>query len=332
MSFISDLKKKHKTLTKNRTIRRLIIYLKRLVLPGFESVPFYSVMSFFVESLVNGIIFQRAAAMTYRILIAFIPMLMALFAAISFLDESLRIELLHLIETIVPDYTWPAVSGVITDVVMNRNGLLLYSSFGIGLYMAVLCMSSIITSLNITYFKIATRSVLRQLGTSLILTVCFGIILILGVSIFVGASLVINKLNITFFGSEAIYAWTVKILKWILLLVLVYILLSTLFYFAPANKKHFRLFSAGSTFSTIALVILLYALNVYFYYFPTYNVIYGSIGALFAISLWIYWSSIIILVGFDLNVSIYIAREKHQKEKTKGMKLKSIANKENTLS
>lgn len=299
-----------KRITKNRTIRRLIIFMKRLVLPGFEGVPFYTVMSLFVESLVNGIIFQRAAAMTYRIFIALIPMLMALFAAISFLDESLRIELLNLIESIVPGYTWPAVSGIITDVVMKRNGLLLYSSFGLGLYMTVLCVNSIITSLNITYFKIQARSLPRQLLVSLIMTICFGLLIILGISISVLASLAVSKLQISFFGSEALYAWSIKIVKWLLMLILVYIFLSILFYFAPANKKYFRFFSAGSTFSTISLIILLYALNIYFYYFPTYNLIYGSIGAIFAINLWIYWSSIFILGGFDLNVSIHIAKDK----------------------
>lgn len=317
-------KRRPHLLTKNRTIRRIIIFFKRLVLPGFEGVPFFSVMTFLIESLVNGIIFQRAAAMTYRVFMALIPMLMALFAAISFLNESLRLELLGFIEAFVPDYTWPAISGVITEVVMNKNGLLLYSSFGLGLTMTVLCINSIITSLNITYFKIQARSILRQLWASLVLTVCFGIILILVIATMVGASLAINKLNVTFFGSEVIYAWTIKILKWILMVVLIYIFLSILYYFAPANKKYFRFFSAGSTFSTIALVVLLYALNIYFFYFPTYNVIYGSIGALFAINLWLYWSSTIVLIGFDLNVSIYVAREKRKQGKTKNFILKSM--------
>ncbi|MDL2296499.1 YihY/virulence factor BrkB family protein [Bacteroidales bacterium OttesenSCG-928-B11] len=297
---------------KSRKMRRFIIAVKRMVLPGFEGVPFLTVMNFFWESLVKGIIFQRAAAMTYRIFIALIPMLMALFAAISFLNEAIRIELLNFIQAIVPDYTWPAISGVITEVVMNKNGMLLYSSFALGLYMTVLCMNSIITSLNITYFKIQMRTVPKQLLVSLLMTLCFGIIIILVIAIFIGASLAVNHLNITFFGSEMLYFWTIRILKWVLILVLVYTLLSILFYFAPANKKYFRFFSAGATFSTLGLVILLTALNTYFYYFPTYNLIYGSIGALFAINLWLYWSCIIILIGFDLNVSIFAAKEKRK--------------------
>lgn len=308
------LKKWITRLSHSKAVRKLHVFFRRLVLPGFEGIPFLVVMKFFVESLVKGIIFQRAAAMTYRIFIAIIPMFMALFAAISFLDESIRIQLMDFIQSMVPEYTWPAIFDMIEGVVMKQNGVLLYSSFLLGLYLTVLCINSIMTSLNITYFKIQARSVPRQLLVSLGLTLAFGVVIIVAIAIFIGASVMINYINDNVFGTQVLYTYVIRIVKWILLLILAYLLISILFYFAPANKKYFRFFSAGSTFSTIMLIILLYALNIYFYWFPTYNIIYGSIGALFAIMLWLYWSSIIILIGFDLNVSIYMAKQKDRND------------------
>ena len=245
-----------KKINEKKWVRKLNTFFRKLVIPGFEGIPFLVVMKFFIESLVNGIIFQRAAAMTYRIFIAIIPMFMALFAAISFLDESIRIQLMDFIRSMVPDYTWPAISDMITGVVMKQNGVLLYSSFIIGLYLTVLCMNSVITSLNITYFKIQTRTVFQQLLTSLGLIIVFGIILILAIAIFVGTSYAIHHLNVNIFNSLTLYTWVVKIIKWLLLLILAFLLISILFYFAPGNKKSFRLFSAGSTFSTMMLVII----------------------------------------------------------------------------
>lgn len=296
--------------SQNKTFRRIYKFFNKLVLPGFQGVPFLEVMRFFIESLFKGILFQRAAAMTYRLFISIIPLLMALFAAISFLDESLRLQLLDLIQSMVPDYTWPAISGIISGVIMKQNGALLYSSFGIGLYLTLLSLNSIVATLNITYFKIQTRNLFQQLLVSLILLVVMGVIIILGIGIFIGASYAINYINSNIEVPPAIYSFSIASLKWILLAVLAYICISSLFYVAPVNKKNFKFFSAGSTFSTVMLIILLYALNFYFYYFPTYNLIYGSIGALFAILLWIYWSSTIILIGFDLNVSIFVAKQK----------------------
>ncbi len=296
--------------SQNNTLRKIYKFFNKLVLPGFQGVPFLEVMRFFVESLFKGILFQRAAAMTYRLFISIIPLLMALFAAISFLDESIRLELLDLMQSMVPDYTWPAVSGIISGVIMKQNGALLYSSFGIGIYLTIISLNSIVATLNITYFKIQTRNLFQQLLVSLILLIVMGVIIILGIGIFIGTSYAINYINNTIEVPPAIYSFSIAAIKWILLAILAYISISSLFYVAPLNKKNFKFFSAGSTFSTVMLIILLYALNFYFYYFPTYNLIYGSIGALFAILLWIYWSSTIILIGFDLNVSIYVAKQK----------------------
>ena len=291
-------------------IRKLRAIAFRFTIPGFEKIPFLTVMRFFVESLVKGILFQRAAAMAYRIFIALIPMMMAIFAAISFLDESIRLQLMEFIETLVPDYTWPAISNVISGVLLKQNGMLFYTSFGIGLYLSILMMNAVITSLNITYFKIQLRSLLKQLWVSAVMVIVFFFAIIVAVAIFVGASYALRRIEIELLGSSVLFRYTIAFFQWIFLFILAYLFLSALFYFAPVNKKYFRFFSAGSTLATISLIILFYALNFYFYHFPTYNLIYGSLGALFAIIITIYWSCLVVLIGFDLNVSIFIAKQK----------------------
>ena len=296
----------------HQKIRKLVIAFSRLVIPGFEKIPFVTVMRFFIESLVKGILFQRAAAMAYRIFIALIPMMMALFAAISFLDESIRIQLMEFIETLVPEYTWPAVSNIISGVLMKQNGMLFYTSFGMGLYLSILMMNAIITSLNITYFKIQTRNLPKQLFVSTIMVIVFFLSIIVAVAIFVGASYALKRIEVELLDSPALFKSVIYIFKWIFLFVVAYLALSALFYFSPVNKKYFRFFSAGSMLTTITLTILLYALNFYFYYFPTYNLIYGSLGAIFGILVTLYWSCIVILIGFDLNISIFIAKQKTQ--------------------
>jgi membrane protein len=314
------------TVNYSRQIRKLKIVANRLVIPGFEKIPFLTVMRFFIESLIKGILFQRAAAMAYRIFIALIPMMMSLFAAISFLDESIRIQLMEFIETLVPDYTWPAVSNVISGVLLKQNGMLFYTSFGIGLYLSILMMNAIITSLNITYFKIKTRILPKQLMVSAIMVIVFFIAVIVAVAIFVGASYALRRIELDLVGSSVLFKYSIAVFKWIFLFITAYLCLSALFYFAPVNKKYFRFFSAGSMFTTISLIVLFYALNFYFYHFPTYNLIYGSLGALFAIIITIYWSCLVVLIGFDLNISIFIAKQKASE--TGFISLKSTAEEE----
>ena len=120
---------------------------KKVTLPGFQHVPLYDAMRFYLESLGKGIIFQRAAALTYRIFIALIPMIIALFSAISFFGEGVQNALLDMIQSVVPTYAWSAVSNVVTDTVTRQNGTLSIFMLVIGIYFTIVCMNGILVAL-----------------------------------------------------------------------------------------------------------------------------------------------------------------------------------------
>ena len=307
---------------KRPLIHKSILFMKRMVLPGFQKIPFWDVMKFFVESLVQGIFFQRAAAMTYYIFTALIPLFMALVALLSFIGPTLQANLLDFIQMGVPEYLWPAISKIVTGLIQRQSGTILYLSLTLGIYLTFISVNAIVTTLNISYFDIEQRRAIKQLPISFTMVVVFLAVIIAACVIFIGASLLVNYLSVAFFGSIVFYHYAIIFTKWFLLFVLLYLFLAALFYFAPYNKKYFKFFSTGAFFSTILLVILLYVLNFYFSNFSSYNLVYGSIGALLLIMLWLYWSCMAILIGFDLNVSISIAQAKQKNEHEK-LKIKS---------
>ena len=306
-------------------IHKSIMFMKRLVLPGFQKIPFWDVMKFFIESLVQGIFFQRAAALTYYIFTALIPLFMALIALLSFLSPQLQANLLDFIQMGVPEYLRDAVVNIATGLIQRQSGTILYLSLTLGIYLTFLSVNSIVTTLNICYFDIEQRRVIRQLPISFTMVVVFLVVIIVACAIFIAAPLLIQYLSVNLFGSMLFYQYAILITKWLMLFVLLYLFLAALFYFAPYKKKYFKFFSTGALFSTILLIILLYALNYYFSHFSTYNLVYGSMGALLLIMLWIYWSCMAILIGFDLNVSISIAQAQ-QKNENETLKIKSSAN------
>jgi len=309
-------------LTKRPIIRKAIRFMKHLVLPGFQKIPFWDVMKFFVESLGQGIFFQRAAAMTYYIFTASIPLFMALVALLSFLSPQLQTNLLDFMHGAVPEYLWPAVYKIMDGLIQRHNGTILYLSLSLGIYLTFLSVNAIVTTLNISYFDIERRKGFKQLPISFAMVVTFLVVIIVTCGIFFGASFFVNYLTITIFGSEILYQYAIAFIKWSMLFVLLYLFLAALFYFAPYNKKYFKFLSTGALFSTILLVILLYALNFYFSNFSAFNLVYGSIGGLLLIMLWLYWSCMAILIGFDLNVSISIAKTQRKNEHDK-LKIKS---------
>lgn len=299
----------------SRWYKATIAFFNRITIPGFQGVPVGTVTNFFVESLSKGILFHRAAAMTYRIFIAFIPLLMALFAGISFLGENVRLTILNFMESIVPAYVWPAISDMITEVVMKQNGTLLWSSFGFGLVFAIICVNALINIMNTTYYSSNRRPFLKQLRVVLFILFVWFVILLLTVAVFLGASLGFLYLDSHLFNSPQLMSTILSFIKWLLLFALVYVFISTLYYLAPADRKKYKFFSAGSTFASLAMVLVLGVLNYYFANFSNYNVLYGSLGAILAILLWLYWNALFILIGFDLNISIVEAKRSISDEK-----------------
>lgn len=291
-------------------VGKIIRKSKKMSLPGFQHVPLYDAMRFYIESLGKGIIFQRAAALTYRIFIALVPMIIALFSAISFFGEGIQQVLLEFIESVVPTYAWTAVSGVVTDLVTRQNGTLSLFMLVIGVYFTIVCMNGILVALNTAYYDEIKRNFIKQIGFSFVLMFVYFIVILIVAMLFIISSVMINNVHERLLGgtSSAGYIYIIHAVKWLLIYTTIYMLVSFTYYITPVDKTNYRFFSAGSITCTVLLVILLWVLNVYFSNFTNYNVIYGSLGALFAILLWINWSSVVLLIGYDLNVSIAKAK------------------------
>lgn len=291
-------------------VGKIIRKSKKMSLPGFQHVPLYDAMRFYIESLGKGIIFQRAAALTYRIFIALVPMIIALFSAISFFGESVQQVLLEFIESVVPTYAWTAVSGVVTDLVTRQNGTLSLFMLVIGVYFTIVCMNGILVALNTAYYDEIKRNFIKQIGYSFVLMFVYFIVILIVAMLFIISSVMINNVHERLLGgtSSAGYIYIIHAVKWLLIYTTIYLLVSFTYYITPVDKTNYRFFSAGSITCTVLLVILLWVLNMYFSNFTNYNVIYGSLGALFAILLWINWSSVVLLIGYDLNVSIAKAK------------------------
>ena len=286
---------------------------KEITLPGLQRVPLYDVLRFFGQSMSKGVVFQRAAAITYRIFVAVIPMIIALFSAIAFLGEDFRNALISMIESIVPPYVWPAVSGMITDVVMRQNGTLSSFMFVIGIYFTIVCINGILAAMTSSYFTEEKRTFIDQIVLSAGLMMLTFIIIVFVAAFFILASLAVDHIHNNYGNNPEIYSFVVHFLKWVLVYAAIYFLISIFYYLAPVKRGDYKFFSAGSSTCTILLVLLLWIINLYFSNFTNYNLIYGSLGALFAILLWLNWSSTIFLICYDLNVSIAKAKSENKK-------------------
>ena len=97
--------------------------------------------------------------------------------------------------------------------------------------------------------------------------------------------------------------------KWSVILLMLLIGISILFHIGPSIKSKWKLLTPGSILATLGIIITSIGFNYYINHFSQYNKIYGSIGTLIIILTWIYFNSIILLTGFELNASISNAKK-----------------------
>jgi len=95
--------------------------------------------------------------------------------------------------------------------------------------------------------------------------------------------------------------------QWFIILSLCFMSIAVIYYYAPSKRSKFRFFSAGAIMAALLLVLSSLAFSFYLNHFAQYNKIYGSIGTLIALLIWMNINSFVLLLGFELNLSIYAA-------------------------
>jgi membrane protein len=96
-----------------------------------------------------------------------------------------------------------------------------------------------------------------------------------------------------------------SIITFVFVTAMLYFAIATIYYFGPSNRKQFRFFSAGGTLATVLIILVSELYSFYVQQFATYNQLYGSLGTIMILLLWIYLISFVLLLGFELNASVH---------------------------
>ncbi|MDD3877394.1 MAG: YihY/virulence factor BrkB family protein [Bacteroidales bacterium] len=282
---------------------------KKIILPGFDSMPLYDVSVFFFRGLMKSSITQRASAISFNMFMALFPAVIFIFTLIAYVPiKDFHIILLNNISHIVPDNAYDMVHMTLEDIVSRQRGGLLSIGFILAFVFSTNGIMSLMAAFNSTYHAIETRSLLWQYIISFFLVIVLTLLVILSVSLIIfGTDMLKYLLNQLIVNSKLIFN-LLYMAKWLLIILSLFLAISLIFFIAPAKKTRFRFISAGSTLSTILFVVTSVAFNYYINHFSQYNKLYGSIGTLLIIMFWIYINAIVILIGFELNASIKQAR------------------------
>lgn len=303
-------------LVRYRPVLRFLRLTQKISLPGFDGMPLFDVAKFFFTGLSKGYVTARASSISFSFFVALFPMIIVFFTLIPFIPISnFQEQLLVFIFNIIPDATEEVINTTLVDIIQQPRGGLLSLTFFLALVFATNGFDSIIEAFNNTYHTIETRSFFRQKLTSLILFAVIGIIIVISIVLLTTGTHFLRFLVEKNMLTSGFTFYLLAAGKWIILVALFFFTISLIYYLAPAKSSKFRFISPGSSLATFLALAASIGFNFYVQNFSSYNALYGSIGTLLIILIWIYFNSIILLIGFELNASIRHARNDKPKMK-----------------
>ncbi len=294
-------------------ILRFIRLSKYITIPFFQGQSLYDVMRFFWLGIFEGNVTSRAASVAFSFFLALFPALIFMFSLIPYVPiEGFQDTLFELLQEIMPPNSYEAAESTIDDIINNRRGGLLSFGFFMGLIFGANGFNALMTNFNTTVHQLGDRSFFRQELVAIFLTFILALLILVGVTLIIFT----DSFSGWIIGHGYVpESWSTFISygRWILMLFTVYISIAILYYFGPANRKLWSFFSPGSILATVLIIAASAGFSYYVDNFNQYNRLYGSIGTLLVILLWIYLNSIVLIVGFEFNASIAQAKLRSSK-------------------
>jgi len=283
--------------------------IRKLVLPGFDGVPISQVITFVIKGFRKGVLVTRASSIAFNLLMALLPASIFLFTLIPFIPiPNFQQELIKLFENILPSNAFNFLETTIIDIVTHKSrGLLLFMLIATIIF-STNGIHAVIHAFVVSAHTFKTRSWLNQRKISVILLLIVIFMISTAGFLVIFGKFAVNRLVQLHIIKRQFVLYFLIFLKWILIVLLLFLAISFLYYFAPARRTGFKFFSPGSTLATLLFILTSLGFSAYVNNFGQYNRLYGSAGTLMVILIWLYLNSIAILIGFELNVSILDAR------------------------
>lgn len=283
--------------------------IRNVVLPGCEGVPINQVIRFVIKGFRKGVLVTRASSIAFNLLMALLPASIFLFTLIPFIPiPNFQNELIKLFENILPSNAFNFLETTIIDIVTHKSKGLLLFMFIATVIFSTNGIHAIIHAFVVSAHSFKSRSWVNQRKISIVLLLLIIFMISTAGFLVIFGKTTMNRLVALHIIKRHFVIYFIIFLKWIVIVLLLFLAISFLYYFAPVRKTGFKFFSPGSTLATLLFILTSLGFSAYVNHFGQYNKLYGSIGTLMVILLWLYLNSIAILIGFELNVSILDAR------------------------
>src|SRR6056297_554456 len=308
-------------------LNKIVRFLKTVKLPGLEGLSLYDLMEMYVNGIVQGALSSRASAISFSLFMALFPLLIFMVTLVPFLvdyisiqNENFELQFQLFLESFLPNATGDYFGDVFKQIKDQKRGGLLSSSFLLSIFLVANGVNAIFGGFETSYHIELRRNFFRQYLYALMVGLILAILIILGFVMFIYFEVYVLVYLDEFQSRLGGYVMEdgdrtgVQIAKVLFFVVLSYFTTAVLYYFGTREGKQAHFFSVGALMTTILFVVTSYLFGVYVDKVARYNELYGALGGLLILLVYIWLNSNILLLGFELNASLNSLRKITKKE------------------
>ena len=295
-------------------VNLLVKFLNKIKLPGLEGLSLYDLLELYITGIVKGALTTRASAIAFSFFMALFPFLLFILIIIPHIPiEGFETDFLAFLESFLPPTTSEFFSESIFDNI--NGGSLISTVFLLSIVLMANGVSSVFSGFENSYHVQLTRNIFRQylyaLGVALILAfLLIFTVAVLGAFQIYAIYPLFESLENQGFADTGSEVFWLLFTKYIFFIMMVYIATATLYYFGTREGKASNFFSIGALLTTILIILSSYLFGIYIENFAQYNKLYGSIGALLILMFYLWLNSNILLLGYELNISLNSLKKK----------------------
>lgn len=242
-----------------------------------------------------------AAALAFYMVLALFPLAIFCLSVLPYLRiEDLQQTVMDLVREALPGSAADLLTSTVQSVVSQRRSGLLWFSFVFAIWSATSGLHGLMQQLNVVYEVEERRTFLQARGLALLLTVAFFCLVVGALALITGGGMLQMYIGNTL-GWSPVLRLAFGLLRWVIIILALHFAFSLIYYLGPNVKRRFELITPGSVAATVSMLVASLAFKTYVNRFSTYDAVYGGLGAMIVLLLWLFAAGWVILFGAELN-------------------------------
>ena len=290
------------------------LFLKRkakvIYIPGFERVNLYQVLKFLFKQLNTLGLYDRASAISFNLIMALPAAFLFLFSIIPYFPKTFKVkkQILSVFKDIAPNSsTYKFIIDIINDLLSQHVGI-----FSFGFLLLLFYASNAMTGIIRSFDKSIMQNkpfFLHQRMRAIRLTIILILLVFASLLVLIGQDQLTTLLREVFDIKRKTIVPYWNSVRWFVIILLLFFGNAFIYKYAPLIKEKWPLASPGALLSTLLMLLTTLGFSYWVNNFSSYSKIYGSIGTVLVVMTLVYLNALILLIGFELNVSIEVLKK-----------------------